>query len=220
MDAFKKKEERIDGLINNGGVYNAPRSFSGEGVEIHWATNHLGPFLLTQSLLDILRATPDSRIVFLVNLDYRKGKVDLRDPNFKSRPFSKSEAFNQSQLANMLYMLRLSQEEKTIKVNAAYPGICKTNIKRHMGVDKSVSGNVISKPLLSPLTRSADEGAKTPMLLAIDTQLSVSGQLFSSGKPTDIDPVALDQDSARKLFAVDAYWTGLLTKQQILNTSS
>ena len=58
-----------------------------------------------------------------------------------------------------------------VLVNAAYPGICKTDIKRHMGVDKSITGNVISKPILSPLTSSAESGAKIPMVLATDPDL-------------------------------------------------
>ena len=67
-----------------------------------------------------------------------------------------------------------------VLVNAAYPGICKTDIKRHMGVDKSITGNVISKPILSPLTSSAESGAKIPMVLATDPDLKGMQDYFLS----------------------------------------
>ena len=73
-----------------------------DGVETHFAVNHLGHFLLTYLLLDKIKATATSRIVYLMNLSYRKAELNLADPNFTTRVFDKSEAFNQSQLANML----------------------------------------------------------------------------------------------------------------------
>ena len=85
-----------------------------------------------------------------------------------------------------------------------------------MGVDKSISGNVISKPLLSPLTNSAEAGAKSPMVLATDPDLTDTGKLFSAkAEQLEIDQCALDLELARKLYAVDAYWTDLLTKEQV-----
>jgi len=213
------KESKIDGLINNAGVYNAPYSFSTDGVETHFAVNHLGHFLLTYLLLDKIKATATSRIVYLMNLSYRKAELNLTDPNFTTRVFDKSEAFNQSQLANMLTIRKLVADTLAdspgVLVNAAYPGICKTDIKRHMGVDKSITGNVISKPILSPLTSSAESGAKIPMVLATDPDLKDTGKLFSSKGEIDIAEHALDLETARKLFAVDAYWTDLLSKEEL-----
>ena len=110
VEAFKKKETRIDGLINNAGIYHAPRSVSEDGIEIHFAVNHLGHFLLTNLLMDMIKDSgPGNRVVFLMNLDYRKGQVVLDDLNFNQRVFSKTDAFNQSQLANMLLVQQLSK---------------------------------------------------------------------------------------------------------------
>jgi NAD(P)-dependent dehydrogenase (short-subunit alcohol dehydrogenase family) len=110
VDAFKKKESRIDALINNAGIYHAPRSVSMDGIEIHFAVNHLGHFLLTSLLTDIIKSSgPGSRIVFLMNLDYRKGNVVLEDLNFQQRVYNKSDAFYQSQLANMLLVKELAR---------------------------------------------------------------------------------------------------------------
>ena len=111
---FKKKEKRVDGLINNAGIYHAPRSISEDGVEIHFAVNHLGHFLLTNLLTDMIKSSgPGNRIVFLMNLDYRKGQVVLDDLNFDRRVYNKSEAFYQSQLANMMLVKELAERFKS-----------------------------------------------------------------------------------------------------------
>ena len=100
-------------MINNAGIYHAPRSVSADGVEIHFAVNHLGHFLLTSLLTDMIKDSgPGSRIVFLMNLDYRKGKVVIDDLNFQNRVYDKSEAFYQSQLANMLLVRELARRLK------------------------------------------------------------------------------------------------------------
>ena len=115
VDEFKTKENKIDGLINNAGIYHAPRSISKDGIEIHFAVNHLGHFLLTSLLIDLIKNSgPGSRIVFLMNLDYRKGNLALKDINFKDRVYNKSEAFYQSQLANMLLVKELARRYKGI----------------------------------------------------------------------------------------------------------
>ena len=113
-------------------------------------------------------------------------------------------------------------------VNAAYPGVVNTGIKRHMGVDKSISGNIISKPLLwllPGITRSPEDGAKSPLFLVLDNESitdanTASGQLFDSNrKVMDIDSVALDDTLAKKLFLVDEYWTGLKSKEELFGNT-
>ena len=76
---FLEKESRLDVLINNAGVMNHPRQFTADGFEMHLAVNTLGPFLLTDLLSDILTKTDQSRIVNLINLDYRKGNINFED---------------------------------------------------------------------------------------------------------------------------------------------
>ena len=111
-------------------------------------------------------------------------------------------------------------------VNAAYPGVVNTGIKRHMGVDKSISGNIISKPLLWLLpgvSRKPEDGAKSPLFLVLDNETitgapTATGQLFDSNRSLmEIDSVALDETLAKKLFLIDEYWTGLKSKEQLFN---
>ena len=88
---------------------------------------------------------------------------------------------------------------------------------KNMGVDKGITGNVISKPLMSPLTSTPEEGAKTPLFLTLDPSVDSSGKLYSSCKEIEVDEVARDEDVAKKLMAIDAYWSGLKTKSEILH---
>ena len=97
-----------------------------------------------------------------------------------------------------------------------------------MGVDKSITGNIIAKPLLwlSPgVSKNAEDGAKTPLFLALDQETiknaeHSSGNLFGSKRQElEIDAVALDEELARKLYLVDEYWTGLKTKEQLIKSN-
>jgi len=123
-----------------------------------------------------------------MNLDYRKGEINFKDLN--SAVYDPTTAFNQSQLANMLSMQNLAKEwaKNQITVNAVYPGVCGTNIKRHMGVDKSISGSVVASPILWLLTRSAERGAQTVLWAAMDQEVGThTGKLFSNMKETEIE---------------------------------
>ncbi len=103
-----------------------------------------------------------------MNLDYRSGHLDMEDLNSERR-FDKSAAFARSQLANMLLVRALADELRPdgVAVNAAYPGVVGgTGIKRHMGVDRSITGAILSRPMLWLLTVPPSRGAATPVFLA------------------------------------------------------
>lgn len=221
VSEFKKVQNRVDGLVNNAGIMKAPRAYSPDGVEIHWATNHLGHFLLTYLLLDLLKSSAPSRIVFLMNVDFRKASLDLTDLNMEKH-YNKSQAFSQSQLANMLLVQELAERlaPHGVTCNAVYPGIVSgTDIKRYMGVDKSMSGRLVSKPLLSFATRSAEKGAQTVIYVLLEESLkSESGKLFSNMQEKEIEGEAKDMTLAKKLFLIDEYWTGIKNKDDILNS--
>jgi len=99
-----------------------------------------------------------------------------------------------------------------------YPGVCSTNIKRHMGVDKSMSGSMVATPILWLLTRSPERGAQTVLWAAIDQELAnVTGKLYSNMKEIDVElpDSAMEDDVSRRLLAVSSYWTGLIEKDAL-----
>jgi len=222
VNQFKEKEEKLDVLINNAGVMNCKKSLTPDGIETHLETNHLGPFLLTNLLKPYLINSGHGRVINLVNLDYRKGKIDLSDLNCDQK-YDANEAFTRSQLANMLVFRELAKiwNKENISLYAVYPGVCGTNIKRHMGVDKSFSGNFIANPLLWILTKSAERGAQTPLYVATDPILNEpSGTLFSNMKLLEVDPVAEDSQMAAKMLAVSSYWSGLVNKEDLIKNKN
>jgi len=215
---FKAQEEKCDVLVNNAGVMKCRKMLTRDGIEAQLGVNHMGPFLLTNLLKPCLEKTGKSRVIFLMNLDYRKGVINFKDLN--SAVYDPTTAFNQSQLANMLSMQNLAKEwaKNQITVNAVYPGVCGTNIKRHMGVDKSISGSVVASPILWLLTRSAERGAQTVLWAAMDQEVGThTGKLFSNMKETEIElPESENMDLVgRQLGAVSRYWTGLQEKGHI-----
>jgi len=214
---FRSQEESCDVLVNNAGVMNCRRMLTKDGIETQLGVNHMGHFLLTNLLKPCLEKSGKSRVLYLMNLDYRKGSIDFTDLNSDNK-YNPTSAFTQSQLANMLTVLSLSKDwaEKNISVNAVYPGVCATNIKRHMGVDKSISGNLVANPIMWLLTRSPDRGAQTVLWAATGSELvGLTGKLFSNMKEIEVECVGEDMmEQGKKMRSVSMYWTGLQEKQQ------
>ena len=215
---FEGQEKNCDVLINNAGVMKCRKSLTSDGIESQLGVNYMGHLLLTQSLKSMLKSSSGGgRVIYLMNLDYRKGEINLEDLN-SDKEYDPGVAFNQSQLANMLTVSYLAKKwrDDNISINAVYPGVCSTNIKRHMGVDKSISGNFIANPIMWLMTRSAARGAHTVLWSATDPELAgVTGKLFSNMKQMNVDGKASNDDLARKIIAVGQFWTGLESKESI-----
>jgi len=211
VSSLQAKEGKVDVLINNAGVMKCRKMATLDGIEAQLGTNHMGPLLLTWLLRPSLAAEGGGRVLYLMDLDYRKGEINLEDLN-SDKEYDPGEAFNQSQLANMLTTTNLAEQWRVdnVTINAVYPGVCSTNIKRHMGVDRSITGNIIANPLLWLLTRTASRGAQGVIWAATDSSLDrMTGKLFSSMQEIEIDSKARDKVLSEKMLAVSKFWTGL-----------
>ncbi|WP_375586853.1 oxidoreductase [Flagellimonas aurea] len=140
-DEFHQKYGQLDVLINNAGVmFPAKRELTKQKFEVQFGTNHLGHFLLTGLLLDVLRSTPNSRIAIQSSGQHKAkmGKPDIYfdDLNF-DKEYNKYIAYSQSKLANLLFAYELDRQLKAshidITVASAHPGYTKTNLVRHTG---------------------------------------------------------------------------------------
>ncbi len=132
-EEFLDRHERLDALVNNAGLVTS-EGRSEDGFEIQFATNHLGHFLLTELLLDILKASAPSRIVCLSSVVHagrgnQPVKIDFDDLHFDRKPYSAMAAYAQSKLANVLHAKELARRLEGADVTAysVHPGWIRSN---------------------------------------------------------------------------------------------
>ncbi len=123
-----EKYPHIDVLVNNAGAIFLDRRESPDGIELTLALNHLGYFLLTNLLLDILKASAPARIVNVSSDAHELAKFNFDDPQGKTK-YNGMKAYGQSKLANLLFTFELARRLKGtgVTVNALHPGFVQTN---------------------------------------------------------------------------------------------
>jgi NAD(P)-dependent dehydrogenase (short-subunit alcohol dehydrogenase family) len=130
--------DRLDGLVNNAGVMNTPKQTTADGFEMQIGVNHLGHFLLTELLLDLLKRSAPSRIVNVSSCFHdkamgRDGDVKVDDLFYDRRKYDGWEAYAQSKLANLLHAKGLAKRLEGTGVTAVsvHPGWVRTNLAKH-----------------------------------------------------------------------------------------
>ena len=133
-DGILKNEPRLDILINNAGVMGCPYQMTEDGLEMQFGVNHIGHFLLTLLLLDLMKKSGPSRIINVSSLAHRfgTGVINFDDINAE-KDYDPFAAYQQSKLANILFTRELSVhlEDTNVTVNALHPGLVNTDIQRH-----------------------------------------------------------------------------------------
>lgn len=126
----------IDVLVNNAGIMEVPFARTADGFELQFATNYLGPFVLTGLLLPHI----NDRVVTVTSQLHRMGKVHVADLNWTDRPYKASAAYNDSKLAEVLFSAelqrRLDAANSPVRSVLAHPGIASTNLARHAASGK------------------------------------------------------------------------------------
>ncbi len=134
-DNFKNKFDKLDLLINNAGVMNPPYSKTKDGFELQFGTNHLGHFALTGHLIDLIKKTPNSRIINVASTAHKIGALNFDDLNWDTRPYKKMKAYADSKLANLYFskelQKRFNKESSDVIVASAHPGAASTGVSRH-----------------------------------------------------------------------------------------
>jgi NAD(P)-dependent dehydrogenase (short-subunit alcohol dehydrogenase family) len=132
---FKKKFKTLDLLINNAGVMNPPYTKTKDGFELQFGTNHLGHFALTGLLIDLIKGTPNSRIVNVSSTAHKIGKLNFDDLNWETRRYNKFRSYGDSKLANLYFtselQKRLGKQSSGVIVASAHPGASATELPRH-----------------------------------------------------------------------------------------
>jgi NAD(P)-dependent dehydrogenase (short-subunit alcohol dehydrogenase family) len=199
---FKSKYSQLHVLLNNAGAMFWSRQLTVDGLETTFALNHLAPFLLTNLLLDTIKASAPARIINVSSAAHRGGKMDFEDLQSERR-YTGMGVYGQSKLANILFTLELSRrlEGTGVTANALHPGFVNSGFaKNNPGLIFKLFGAI--GPLLA---RSPERGAETSIYLASSPDVQgVTGKYFSDSKVTQTAPQATDGAAAKKLWEVSA----------------
>jgi len=205
-DTVLAKHERLDLLVNNAGAISPRLAMSADGVELTIAVNHLAPFLLTNLLLDRLRASVPARIVTVASQAHRGARVDPAALN-DARDWTPLSAYGRSKLCNILFTRALARRLQGSGVTASclHPGVVATQIGDRAGTIAGWGWRLVKPFLMTP-----EKGAATTLFLATVTDPApFHGGYVIGRRIAEPDPVALDDDLAERLWTESAHLVGL-----------
>ena len=203
---FKGRRRKLHILINNAGVILPRRVVSVDGLEATFATNHLGHFLLTNLLLDVLKASAPSRIINVTSSAHYGTEVNFDDLQGEKK-YSTYVAYSQSKLANVLFTYELARrlDGTGVTVNCLHPGVVRTGFGKDQGGLLNIGFRIISPFMMSP-----DKAARAEIYLAASPELEgVTGKYFSKGKSAKSSRESYDEHAAERLWNLSAELTKL-----------
>jgi NAD(P)-dependent dehydrogenase (short-subunit alcohol dehydrogenase family) len=192
-------------LVNNAGLASPTRARSSDGIELTFAVNHLAPFLLTNLLLDRLKACAPSRIVTVASEAHRGMRLDLDDLE-GWRDWTMLRTYGRTKLCNILFTRELDRRVRGTGVVATclHPGVVATSIGERGGLLE-----VIWR-CLKPFMTSPEKGASTSIFLATAPEAGLlGGEYVVKRRAVRADPIALDTGLARQLWIASARLAGI-----------
>jgi NAD(P)-dependent dehydrogenase (short-subunit alcohol dehydrogenase family) len=196
---FKARYSRLDVLVNNAGGIFTRREVTVDGFERTWALNHLSYFLLTQELLELLKASASARIVNVASTMHTGGTIDFDDLQGE-RSYGAIRAYGQSKLANVLFTYALARrlEGSGVTANCLHPGGVAT------GFGQNTPGALkLLMRLARPFLITPEQGAATSIYLVSSPEVEgVSGGYFAKCKPADSSAASHDEALQEQLWAL------------------
>jgi NAD(P)-dependent dehydrogenase (short-subunit alcohol dehydrogenase family) len=197
---FLASERPLHILLNNAGAMFPERTESIDGIEMTFALNHLGYFLLTELLLERLRHSAPARIVNVASMAHKGARngIDFDDIEGK-RAYAAFGAYGQSKLANILFTRELAQrlQGSNVTVNCLHPGFVATRFAHANTIYN------IAMTLMRPFQRSIAKGSQTSIYLCVSPEVAqISGEYFADCKIASTTNHARDADAAKKLWEV------------------
>lgn len=190
---FHEAEKKLDILINNAGLL-ANHQVTKDGLEKNIGVNHIGHFLLTHLLLDMLKFAAPSRVV-IVSSGIHQLAVIRKDEFERNKTFNQWKAFSHSKLANLLFMRELSKRlvGTGVTANAVCPGATSTE-----AIGKfNILVRMFMYPIQKLFFRSVEIGAETYVMVAVEPELEkVTGKYFKVCVDTEPSEAARDDDIA------------------------
>jgi NAD(P)-dependent dehydrogenase (short-subunit alcohol dehydrogenase family) len=207
LDAYP----RLDVLVNNVGGSWAHRHTTVDGLERTFAVNHLAPFLLTNLVIERLKASAPARVVTVSSAAHTTGRIDFDDLQGEylqgERAYSVQRAYSQSKLANVMFTYELARRLDGTGVTATvlHPGVVRTGF----GAEDRGPMNRLAV-LARPFMKSPERGAATSIYLAADPMVEgVTGRYFVGRSPRASSKPSYDTAAAGRLWRISADLVGL-----------
>ena len=204
---FTSKYPQLHVLINNAGTITRRRRITVDGLETQFAVNHLAPFLLTNLLLDTLKASAPARVVTVSSQVHSKSPLDFDDLR-SDREYTASQVYRKTKLANILFTYELSRrlEGTNVTANCLHPGVIATKLlDDYMGGSHDAgfgSGESFGD--------SPEQGAAVVLYVASSPEIEgITGKHFHDNAVRETAPVTYDEEHARWLWDASAKLTGL-----------
>lgn len=204
---FKKRFQRLDVLVNNAGVVLPGRHQTFDGYELQFGVNHLGHFLLTNMLLDLIIKSAPARIINVSSGAHKIGKIHFEDINLNKK-YTVWRAYAQSKLANILFTYELADrlKDKGVTVNCLHPGAVATA----MGIDRDTGFGTFITRMLKPFFQTPERGAQTAVYLATSHDMDgLTGKYFYQRKALPSSKRSYDKELAKRLWELSEKLTGI-----------
>ncbi len=203
---FKNRYQQLHVLVNNAGAIFFQRQVTVDGIEMTFGLNHLGCFLLTWLLLDVIRASAPARIVNVASRAHERARINFDDLQ-GTKSYNAMRAYGQSKLANILFTYELARRlaETRVTANALHPGVVGTGFAANNGSLVRLGLRLYRFFVLSP-----EQGAETSIYLATSPEIqSITGRYFVDKQAVSSSPVSYDAAVAARLWQVSMQMTRL-----------
>ncbi len=207
VTAFRQRYDQLHVLINNAGAYFTRRQISPDGLEMTFALNHLGYFLTTLLLLDLIKASAPARIINVSSMAHNGARLNFDDLQ-NERSYNGWRAYSQSKLANLYFTYELARrlEGTGVTVNALHPGFVASRFA-HNNHDPITWGFRLVQRFFAI---SPEEGAQTSIYLATaDEVAGVSGRYLVNKRPVPSSAASYDRAAAQRLWEISLRLCGL-----------
>ena len=204
---YQDKYERLDVLVNNAGGFFMSRLESIDGIEMTFALNHLNYFLLTNLLIETIKASAPARIVNVSSAAHQNASIDFDDLQDKHN-YSGWQAYGQSKLANILFTYELARrlEGTGVTVNALHPGFVATNF----GANNAGFLGTLVRRFMNLFSIDVETGAQTSIYLAASAEVEgVTGKYFVKQQAVASSEISYDQTTAKRLWEISEEMTGV-----------
>jgi NAD(P)-dependent dehydrogenase (short-subunit alcohol dehydrogenase family) len=210
-DEFKSRYDRLEVLVNNAGAVNMSRSETEDGFETTFGVNHLGYFLLTNLLLDLIKVSAPARIVNVSSRAHFRAEMDFADLN-SEKSYRGFTSYGRSKLANVLFTYELARrlEGTGVTANCLHPGVVRSGFGQNanngwLGIFFKTFYTVAV-----PFSKSNAEGAETSIYLASSPEVEgVTGKYFADCAETPSSVASHDVEAQKRLWEISEEMTGV-----------